>query len=67
MKITIKEITSKNDLKKFIKFPNKLYEDNKFYVPPLISAELETLSKDKNPAFDFCEQNTGWPTMRTIQ
>jgi hypothetical protein len=24
-------------------------------VPPLISAELETLSKDKNPAFDFCE------------
>jgi len=55
MKITIKEITSKNDLKKFIKFPNKLYEDNKFYVPPLISAELETLSKDKNPAFDFCE------------
>jgi hypothetical protein len=55
MKITIKEITSKNDLKKFIKFPNKLYEDNKFYVPPLISAELETLSKDKNPAFEFCE------------
>lgn len=55
MKITIKEITSKNDLKKFIKFPNKLYEDNKFYVPPLISAEVETLSKDKNPAFDFCE------------
>jgi len=55
MKITIKEITSKNDLKKFIKFPNKLYGDNKFYVPQLISAELETLSKDKNPAFDFCE------------
>ncbi|MBG0782592.1 MAG: hypothetical protein H0S84_10015 [Bacteroidales bacterium] len=55
MKITIKEITSKNDLKKFIKFPNKLYEENKFYVPPLISAELETLSKDKNPSFDFCE------------
>lgn len=55
MEITIKEITRKNDLKKFIKFPNKLYEDNKFYVPPLISAELETLSKDKNPAFDFCE------------
>jgi hypothetical protein len=55
MKITIKEITSKNDLKKFIKFPNKLYKKNNFYVPPLISAELETLSKDKNPAFDFCE------------
>ncbi|HPJ55283.1 MAG TPA: N-acetyltransferase [Bacteroidales bacterium] len=55
MKITIKEITSKNDLKKFIKFPNKLYEENNFYVPPLISAEIETLSKDKNPAFDFCE------------
>lgn len=55
MRISVKEVKSQNDLKKFIKFPNKLYEGNKFYVPPLISAEIETISKDKNPAFEFCE------------
>jgi hypothetical protein len=55
LKYTVKEITSQTDLRKFIKFPNKLYEGNKFYVPPLNSAEMETLSKDKNPAFEFCE------------
>lgn len=55
MKISIKEITSQRDLKKFVKFPNKLYKGNEFYVPPLVAVELETISKDQNPAFEFCE------------
>lgn len=55
MRFIVKEIKSQTDLKKFIKFPNTLYDGNKYYVPPLISAEMETLSKDKNPAFEFCE------------
>ncbi|MBE0663353.1 MAG: hypothetical protein IH597_12915 [Bacteroidales bacterium] len=55
MNYTVREITSQADLKKFINFPNKLYKGNEFYVPPLFSAEMETLSKDKNPAFKFCD------------
>jgi len=55
MNITLKEVTSRSDLKKFIKFPFTLYKENKYWVPPLIFDELKTLSKDKNPAFDFCE------------
>ena len=55
MRYLVKEITSQRDLKKFIKFPNKLYKDNKFYVPPLTLTEMETLLKEKNPAFEFCE------------
>lgn len=53
--ITIREVKSQNDLRIFIKFANKLYKTNKFYVPQLISAEIGTLSKSKNPAFEFCE------------
>ena len=55
MKYSVKEITSQTDLKKFIQFPNKLYKGNKFYVPQLNLTEMQTLSKDKNPAFEFCE------------
>jgi len=55
MKITIKEVSTKRELKQFVKFPNKLYIGNKFYVPPLIYGELKTLSKKNNPSFEFCE------------
>ncbi|WP_306540329.1 hypothetical protein [Dysgonomonas sp.] len=58
MSIVIKAINSNdNNLKKaFVKFPiNTLYKDCPFYVPPLISDELESLDTKKNPAFDFCE------------
>ncbi len=52
--VTIKEINSKSDLKKFIRFPEKLYADNSNYVPVLRTEELKTLSPDKNPAHEFC-------------
>ena len=55
MEIKIKQVTSRSDLKKFIGFPYKLFTGNKFWCPPLRLDELNTLSKDKNPAFDFCE------------
>ncbi|MCK4678163.1 MAG: N-acetyltransferase [Bacteroidales bacterium] len=55
MKITIKEISTKNELKKFIKFPNKLYSHNKFYIPALHSKEMQTFTQENNPAFEFCE------------
>lgn len=55
MGYTIKEITSTKDLMKFIKFPNELYNGNPYYVPQLDSTEMETLSKAKNPAFEFCD------------
>lgn len=55
MSILIKEVKSKSDLKKFVCFPFQIFKGNKFWVPPLIFDELKTLSKEKNPAFDFCE------------
>lgn len=55
MSINIKEVIGKSDLKKFIKFPYKLYRNSPQWVPPIYFDELNTLSKDKNPAFEYCE------------
>jgi hypothetical protein len=53
--IEITRVQSKKDLKRFIAFQNKLYKGNKFWCPPMRMDEINTLSRDKNPAFDFCE------------
>lgn len=53
--INIKEITSKKDLKKFVKFPFQLYKDSKYWIPPIIKQELETFNKEKNPIFKDAE------------
>lgn len=54
--IEVKEIApGRSNLKAFTKFQIDLYRDNPYYVPPLISDDVATLSPDKNPAFDFCE------------
>ena len=53
--VEIKKVTSKKDLKKFIEFHYDLYEGNLYDVPNLYSDDFNTLSKEKNAAFDFCE------------
>ena len=53
--ITIKEATSKKDLKAFVRFPFSIYKDSKYWVPPIIRQELETFNKDKNPIFKDAE------------
>ena len=53
--IEIKEVKTKRDLNKFIAFPDRLYEGNKYRVPQLHAFEKSTLSPKKNPAFEFCE------------
>lgn len=53
--IEIKEVLSKKDLKKFVKFPFTLYKDSKFWVPPIVSEELRTFNKKINPVFQDAE------------
>ncbi|MDR2126845.1 MAG: N-acetyltransferase [Prevotellaceae bacterium] len=52
--LTIKKVSSKKELKKFIRFPFKLYKNNKCWIPPLISDEIKTLTA-ANPAHEFCD------------
>lgn len=53
--IQIKRVETKKDLKRFIEFHYDLYKGNPYDVPNLYSDEVDTLSKNKNAAFDFCE------------
>lgn len=54
--IEIKEIAPVGrELKKYVQFGIDLYDGNQWFVPPLITDDINTLSPDINPAFEFCE------------
>ena len=54
--LEIKEIApTKGNIKSFVKFERDLYRGNPYYVPPLLSSELDNLLPERNPAFDFCD------------
>ena len=53
--IEIRKVENKKDLKTFIDFHYDLYEGNEYDVPNLFSDEMNTLSQDRNAAFEFCE------------
>ena len=55
MDITIKEVTTKNDLKKFIRFPHKIHKGDSAWVPALDFDEMNNLHWDKNAAFEHCQ------------
>ena len=46
---------TRSELKKYVKYGIDFYDGNPYYVPPLIMDDVNTLSPDKNPAFEFCE------------
>lgn len=51
MSITIKEITSEQDLKTFIYLPERLHQKHYNWVPPLYMDEKKFFNPKKNPAF----------------
>ena len=55
MSVTIKRVLDRNSLRKFIRFPEKLYRHNPYYVPALVFDETNTLDPSKNPGSAFCK------------
>jgi GNAT superfamily N-acetyltransferase len=51
MTVEIREVQSKQELATFIRYPLHLYKDNPYYVPSMYADELNSLRKDRNPAF----------------
>ena len=49
MSVTVKPVESKKDLRRFVKFPLKLYRNCPYYVPNLYLDELTALNPAKNP------------------
>ena len=55
MAVTIKKVSTKRELKRFIRFNYELYKGNAYSVPDLYDDMLNTFNKKKNAAFEFCE------------
>ena len=55
MSVEIKKVTTKKELKQFIRFNYEFYKNNPYAVPDLYEDMLQTFSPGKNAALDFCE------------
>lgn len=55
MSVEIKKIDDRAGLKAFVNFFYYLYRNCPYSVPYLFTDEINTLRKDRNPAFAFCE------------
>lgn len=55
MSVEIKKVTTKSELKRFIRFNYEFYKDTPYSVPDLYDDMLNTFSPKKNAAFEFCE------------
>ncbi len=47
--ITIKEAKTKAEMKQFVLFPFDLFKENPYWIPPIISDEMDTFDAAKNP------------------
>ena len=45
-------VTNKSELEEFITFPWKVYKDNPYWVPPLLSERRSFFDPEKNPFFE---------------
>lgn len=50
VQIEIKQVQTKAELREFTDFPMRLYHHSEYFVPSLISEELEIWNPEKNPA-----------------
>lgn len=55
MTITIREVETSSDIKEFVNFQFKLYKNEKMWVPPLKADERNSITPEKNPAYNFCD------------
>ena len=55
MTLQIKKVSTKKELKTFVRFANRLYKGNKYYVPSMPLDDLNTFNPSVNGAYDFSE------------
>lgn len=53
--VTVKEVKTQSELKKFVDYPNRLYANCKMYIPSLYGDDLSDWNRKKNPAFEYCD------------
>ena len=53
--MNIETVRGRKALKEFVRFPNRLYRDNPYFVPQIEGMDLDTLDPRRNRAFEVCE------------
>jgi GNAT superfamily N-acetyltransferase len=53
--VSIRQVRSKRELKRFVKVPFRLHRDHPQWVAPLLFERMEFLNRDKNPFFEHAE------------
>jgi hypothetical protein len=49
------QVTTKPDLKRFIRLPYRLYKNDHVWVPPLLDEQFSQFDPKRNPTLDHCE------------
>lgn len=53
--VEVREVKTKREFKKFVKFPTELYKDNPNYIPPIELDEYNLTNPKKNASFEDSE------------
>lgn len=53
--VSIVEVTTKAQLRRFVDYPNQLYKDVPQFVPATYGDDLADWDRSKNPAFSYCD------------
>lgn len=53
--LTVRPVSGRRDLKRFVKTPFSIHRDHPQWVPPLILDRMKFLNRSKNPYFDHAE------------
>lgn len=53
--LEIRRIEGRRELRRFVEFAIDLYRGSEYYIPPIISMEVDMHDPAKNPAFQFCD------------
>ena len=53
--LTVRPVSGRRDLRRFVKTPFSIHRDHPQWVPPLIMERMKFLNRSKNPYFDHAE------------
>ena len=54
--VDVQPVTTPDDLKRFIRFPWRIYANDPYWVPPLISEIEKRLDTQRNPFWEYAER-----------
>lgn len=55
LRFALRQITSRSDRLRFVKFPRQLYRGDPYWVPPLIGGQVDHLDPRQNPSFEHLD------------